>query len=167
MAESVEVLIADAIAKEIRAKDFGPEFLVKRSYADVSVPLKDLDNELRIDVVPFRSESSLSSRADLEYAVETDVLIRKKFTAQQQDVDSGEIQNEDIDELMKLRQDIEEYFSCSQETSQTGRRLADVPDAAWDRSRTMASYVRQHLRLHRQFTGWIRFTHLISRAAGS
>lgn len=167
MAESVEVLIAEAIAEEIRLKDFGPEFFVKRSYADVSVPLKDNDDELRVDVVPFRSESSLVSRADLEYTVETDVLIRKKFTAKQQDVDSGEIQTEDVDELMKLRQDIEEYFASSQDTNQTGRQLTDIQDAVWQNSRTMASYVRNHLRVHRQFTGWIRLTYLIARAAGS
>jgi len=165
MPNSIEIQIADAIASELNGEDFGLEFKAERSYADISSPLEDMD-VLKVDVVPWSAESTLNSRGSLLYTVETDVVIRKRFEPRTQDVRTGRIPVADIDLLMKLRQDIKEFFEPSQ-ASQDGRSLADVPDAVWSGTRTMAAYVRGHLKTLRQFTAWIRIEYEIGRVAGS
>lgn len=163
---AVEVDIAEAIKDELNTYDFGHSFKADRNYADVSTKLEVID-ELTVHVVPWSAESNLEDRGELTYTVQTDVLIRKRFGMPAQETGSGEIDATEIDALMELRQKIGEYFTPSQVTSQNGRRLADQPNAVWIETKTMAAYVRPHLRQFRQFTGWLRITYQICRAAGS
>lgn len=163
---AVEVDIAEAIKDELNDEDFGIAFQAERNYADVSKMLTDLGT-LHVDVVPWKSESELGDRGELHYTVETDILLRKRFGGSDQDVSTGLIPNADIDSLMELRQKIGEFFTPSQVTSQTGRELTAQPNAVWESTKCMAAYVRQHLKANRQFTGWLRVTYSISRAAGS
>lgn len=163
---AVEVDIAEAIKDELNNYDFGQSFTATRNYSDVATKLETLD-QLIVDVVPWSSESSLEDRGELTYTVLTDILIRRRFGMPEQETGSGEIDTDEIDALMELRQKIGEYFTPSQVTGQDGRRLTDQPNAAWQETKTMAAYVRPHLRQFRQFTGWLRITYQICRAAGS
>ncbi len=163
---AIEVDIAEAIADELNGEDFDVVFTATRSYADPSVLLTDLQT-LHVDVVPWKAESELVSRGHLEYTVDTDVLIRQRVGLIDQDVYTGEMPNDVIDDLMHLRQKIGEFFTPSQTTGQSGRVLTAVPDAAWQATRCMAAYVRPHLKQNRQFTGWLRITYTVQRAAGA
>ena len=162
---AVEVDVAEAIADELNAEDFGVVFTATRNYADASVLLTDLQT-LHVDVVPWKAELELVSRGELEYTVETDILIRQRIGMIEQDLYSGEIPNDVIDDLLELRQKIGEFFAPSQQTNQSGRVLSAMPKAAWQSTRCMASYVRPHLKQNRQFTGWLRVTYSVQRAAG-
>lgn len=163
---AVEVDIAEAIATELNADAFSQPFMASMNYADISTPLTEMD-ELKVDVVPWKSESELSDRGELEYTIETDIVIRKRFGVQDQVVTTQAIEKNAINEMMQLRQEISEFFTPSQVTGQTGRSLSDQPNASWQETKVMASFVRPHLRQFRQFTGWLRITYQICRAAGS
>lgn len=163
---AIEIDIAEAIKDELNGEAFSQRFEAERNYADASKLLTDMDT-LHVDVVPWRAESTLADRGELEYTVETDVVIRKRFGVTEQSPSTGEIPVATIDELMGLRQEISEFFTPSAVTGQTGRELTAVPNASWQETKVMASYVRPHLKQNRQFTGWIRLTYQVSRAAGS
>lgn len=163
---AVEVDIAEAIATALNAEEFSQSFAASMSYADIATALTETD-ELKVDVVPWKSESELADRGELEYTVETDIVIRKRFSVQDQVVTTQEINKDAINEMMQLRQEISEFFTPSQVTGQTGRSLSSQPNASWQSTKVMASFVRPHLRQFRQFTGWLRITYQICRAAGS
>lgn len=163
MANAVEVDIAEAIKDELNSHDFGIAFQAERNEADPTVPLEEI-NQLRIDVVPWLPLSVLATRGTLRYSAPTDILIRKRFEGSQQSISSGRIPKEETDRLRKLRQDIAEFFMPSQ-TTNTGRSLTAIPNANWVETKVMAGLVRQHLKLHSQFTGWLRITYAVQKAA--
>src|SRR5690349_889552 len=107
MANAAEVDIAEAVKDELNARDFGIAFQAERSEADPTVPLEDL-NKLRVDVVPWLPQTALATRGTLRYTIPIDILIRKRFAGDQQDISTGRIPKEETDKLRKLRQDIAE-----------------------------------------------------------
>jgi len=164
MANAVEVDIAEAIKDELNGHDFGIAFCAERSEADVSVPLTTL-GLLRVDVVPWLPQQELETRGDVEYTVDVDVLIRKRFEPSEQQITNGRITTEDTDRLRQLRQDIGEFFLPSSPT-QGSRRLSNFTVASLREVKVMAGLVRGHLKQHHQFTGWLRLTFVVDRVAG-
>ena len=163
---AVLIEVADAVSDALNGHDFGIPFTAQRSYADWNDELADLA-EVKVDVVPFRSVPDLDSVGTYEIPVTIDILIRKHFDYSDQDSDQT-IPNEIIDPLIKLVQDVWEFFAPSQANgAHTGRlTLTSGLSAAWDSdnpARVMADYVRPHLRKMRQFTGWIRVGYVVSK----
>lgn len=161
MANAVEVDIAEAIKDELNAHDFGITFRAERSEADASTPLTDL-GAVHVDVIPWLPQPELDARGTVEYTVQVDVLIRKRFEASEQSQNTGLVPISETDRLRKLRQDITEYFlPC--EPAQSGRRLTAITDATIDELKVMSGMVRPHMKQYRQFTAWLRLTYLTSR----
>jgi hypothetical protein len=160
---SVLASVADAIAAELNATDFGIEFTAVRSYADWDENLGDLDT-LHCDVTPFSVDVSRVSLSEADYKVTIGVLIRKRFATPDA---GGKIKLTDIDPLVELLEKIIEHFMPSQESGQAGR-LPTMQDAAWDDdSDIKASYSRKVLRGNSQFSGWIHLVYVVPKVPGA
>ena len=166
MANATIVDVAEAIKEAIKGHEWLiRELCVERSYANVRQKLEDLDT-VRIDVVPWNSQPEIDSVGTFLWPCEVDILIRRRNTANEQNP-SGELRKEEIDLLMRLVQDVYEFFLPSQATDpeQTGR-LVTFDEAHWEETRMIAHYVRSHLAELRQFTGWIRLTYSVGKVPG-
>lgn len=162
MPNAVEVDIAEAIKDELNDATFSLAFDAERSEADATVPLTGLST-LRVDVVPWLPQPELDARGLITYAVDVDILIRKRFPPSDQDASTGRIPTTETDALRYLRQEITEFFLPCQ-PNQDGRALTDVADASWQETKVISGMVRPHFKQHRQFTAWLRVTYSISRA---
>ena len=148
MADAILVAAAKAVYDAIDGHDFGIEFDLERSYADWELE-RDQEMPLRVDVVPFRhSKIELASRAGITYEVEVDIAVRMSFGQDSQGA-GGRIPNEEIDPLVKLVEDIHEFFV---------KEIVGSGDQPWIASVIRAPFVPQHLRNLRQFTGLVRIT---------
>lgn len=140
-----------AVAKEVEAlidaASFSSEFELERSYADWDLELEEADC-VRVDVVPVGHESTeLTSKRYLEYEIQIDVAIRKRFDVTDQ-TDEGRIDVEEIDALVRLTEEMSEFFMAD--------RFTNLTDTAWSSTDIKAAPVKQHLRAMRQFTGIVR-----------
>lgn len=160
---AVEVDIADAVAAVLNLRDFGVEFTAEFNEADPTVPLEKL-NELRVDIVPWMPDVEPEDRGEVKYSVQIDVLIRKRFNKSHLESATGRVSRTETSALRKLRQDITEFFMPSAPDN-SGTVLTAVPTARWQDTKVMSGLVRGHLKQHHQFTGWIRLTFDISKAA--
>lgn len=179
MSDAVLVSVAKAITKELDAAfiagTFGAQYReqrAKRSYADWDEALEDLDT-LHVDVVPVgpgNPKLVMLTRSAWEYVVSVQIGVRKRFGHTDQDSTTGRILAEEIDALILLLEKIGKYFMPSQ-TTQTGRRLADMPEAVWmpevgERERGtefQTSFDREMLRNNRQYIGIVRLTYKVPR----
>ena len=148
---AVLVDVADAITTALNGGSFSESFTAVRSYAEWDEALTDVDT-LRVDVVPvnYTERSQLVSRNAYEYQVETDIGVRKRFAVADQDATTGRIDTAEIDALVLLVEEINEFF-IHDALGSTG--------TVWDAVEIRAAYVREHLRNMRQFTGIVRVTH--------
>ena len=138
---AIEVSIAEAIKDELNENTWSMEFVAVRNEADPATPLTSL-GEVRVDVVPWQPMTELESRGEILYTVPVDILIRKRFGAGDQQLDTtGEIDVSETDRLRNLAQEIREFWMPSQ-TTKDGRELTAVPNAAWEETRIMAAMVR-------------------------
>lgn len=146
IAEAVNSELATAFAASTLGAGYSA-IVPKRSYADWDDELKDMGT-LHVDVVPVAyDDSSLNTHASIGYVNSVDIGIRKRFgTANQQS--SGELIVADVDALVLLVEQVSEFF--------TPRRLTAYDSASWRETKIRATYVREHLRQCRQFTGVIR-----------
>jgi hypothetical protein len=81
------------------------------------------------------------------YQCDIDIGIRKRFEFDDQE-NTGRLKTSEIDPLVLLVEQMHELF-CGEH-----RVLAD--DIHWRQTDIRATYIAEHLRLHRQFTGIIR-----------
>lgn len=171
MPDAVLVAVAKAVAKELETASLGRTFTVERSYADWDEELPGL-SELRLDVVPVPTVGHEQfTRGLWRYVVQVNLVLRKRLTIAEQDAPTGKLLAAEVDSLVELLQRIGEYFAPIQ-PGQSGRRLADLPEAVWlpadgdARGFEMpAAYVREHLREMRQYTGVVRLTYAVPREA--
>jgi hypothetical protein len=136
-------------------KDAG-DFVLNRSYAEWDLDLKNGDFEIdaseqrRIDVVSHTTDqgTDLSARYRLQFDCPIDIAIRQKLTQTEQDVSTGYLAVEEIDELMGVVQKV--HVLCTKE------RLPGFDSAIWQSTRVVVAPEREHLRTMRQFTGIVR-----------
>lgn len=160
MAEAVLVDVANATKELIADHDFGIEFESAVSYADATRKLEDLTGKLHIDIVPFRSPFKFLSRGVIEYECSLDVVVRRVFTESEQQPSNGHVDVEEVNRLIKLMQDIDEFFiqDAKAQTLSSGGWQARLKST--DKK---LDYDRRHLYMNDQFTGWNRVTYLAAK----
>ena len=130
--------IADAVAAELNAHEFGTEFTALRAY----LPRFDLEamGTLHVTVVPNALEMSLSTRGggDRDYVV--DVGVQKRFA-------QGE--SDEVDGLMDLVEGVALHFEGLALEDQ-GVTCIGVKNAP--------VYVQEHMAELRQFTSVVSLT---------
>lgn len=152
------VYVADLVTAALNAHDFGEgvDFKADRNYADFDVPLEDLD-ELRLDVVPMNHVTSeLIARGAVGYDVNVNIALRKRFTPSETEPGNGRVDVAEVDRLVLLLEQIHEHLCGYQE-----RELDD--DVSWTDTKITDSYVVEHLRVNRQYTGLILCTFHVTR----
>lgn len=153
------VYVADLVAAALNAHNFGEgvEFKAERSYADWDLPLEDAE-QLHIDVVPMNhAASELNSRGNAGYNVTVNIGVRKRFDPAESEQLTGRVSLAEVDRMVQLLEQIHEHL-CGYEK----RVLAS--NVAWQKSEITDSYVAEHLRQHRQYTGLILCTYRVKRA---
>ena len=150
MAESRSrlVKVADAVAEEIRHRSFTLQPTVRRRYV-TDIALSDMST-LYVDVQPGDLTTEAVSQEAVEYTCRVDILIRKKFTPEEEDSATGKIETEEIDRLLLLMEEIHDFFHM--------RELEAYPDAVWEGMEFMPVYFPNHLWELRQFTGIVAAT---------
>ncbi len=152
------VYVADLVTAALNAHEFGEgvQFQAERSYADWDLALTDAD-ELHVDVVPVGHPTAvLRSRGSVTYEVTVNIGLRKRFTQGESEKSDGRITLAEVDRLVQLLEHIHELM-CGWDK----RSLAT--DVAWQNSRITDSFVPEHLRQNRQYTGLILLTYHVSK----
>lgn len=162
MTLSVDIQVAEAIKDAIEAAtlETTPDNVI-RAYADVAKTLEDLDESF-VHVVPWDLRPELASRSQLRYEVVTDILIRKRFSAAENGAD-GKVPNATVDEMPRMREQILELLVPSQ-PNQTGTLCSGA--ARFEEVQVVSPMIRKHWTDQRQFTAWLRFTHIWTKAPG-
>ena len=153
------VELAEAITTTLAAASFATGvFIPVRSYADWNDTLDELNEDLQVDVVPVGHDiAELEARESMKYESGVDVAVRKRFGTASQNASTGRIELAEIDDLVLLVEQIHELFCKEAVTSAT-------IDASWLDTTIRATYIREHLREHRQFTGIVRIRYRLSKA---
>ena len=152
---SVLLSVVDALVTTLNAATWsGPDFVARRSFADVfdeELAGQDAD-AIQVDVIVPEAydEVTLDTRAAVRRVVTIDIVIRRKFAADQYDVATNEIDPEKLAELVELG----ELLSLEA----TYARMNASTEAAWVSSEHDPIYRRDHLRQMRQFTGVVAIT---------
>lgn len=150
------IQLADAVVEALNDHDFGVDFTAERSYADWDLSLSD-SGVVHVDVVPVgHPTSELDTRSSVGYQLTVDVGIRKRFTAEEQDDETGRIELDAVDEMVELVELFVEFFYAS-----PNRSLADADQAsiAADGVAVRSTWIRPHLKDKRQFTALMRLTY--------
>jgi hypothetical protein len=140
-------LALEAITSSSLPDDY--DFTPERSYAEWDMQVAESDG-LRVDVVLNTVEQKVDAqtRQGLKYEVPVDIAIRQRLGSDKQDLDTGRIAIEHIDNLMKLVEDIHLLY------------LRSKPDdgSVWHDTKIFVAPLKHHLREFRQFTAIIRVT---------
>lgn len=140
--------LADAVTKELADQAasgaFGVVFAPERSYVPLDAKLLE-DGVTRVDVViAGHQEAALRDRAHVVYAAALDVGIRYKFKQDSQET-NGQIANSEVDPLVCLVEQVYEYLAKK-----------TLCEAEWRDASVSSTFIREHLKDWRQFTGVIR-----------
>lgn len=173
MPDAVMVAVANAVTDEIRGGDFGQEIQPERSYGDWNEQLENLGDKIRVDVVPVSAKAELATRSEWQYRVVVQIIVRKRLGFNQQDEETNRVLVEEVDELVLLTQRLGEYFAPAQ-PSQSGRRLTDLPEAAWvpdagsneSGSNFEVFAEMSRLKEYRLYLGVVRLTFAVPRGPG-
>lgn len=165
MADATLVAVAKAITKELNnaaAGTFDRRFTAERSYGDWAIALEEL-NKLKVDVVPAVGAHRAFTRGKWLYVISTEVGVRERFTESDIDQTTGRINVEAIDILVRVTEQIGQYFAA------TSRRLSDLTGAVWFPEGDSGTdfrvwFVPEHLKEHSQFTGIVRLVYGVPKA---
>lgn len=154
MASQLNTLV-DALVTHINAMAWtGTAFEARKCYSGaLDEQLTDADGEgVKVDVVVPEEydEIELDTHGSTGRTATIDIVIRRKFAAQDGDHLTGEIPTEQVAELIDLGESLSLVA--------THDRLAGAPNAAWMASEHSPVYRRDHLRQLRQFTGAVAIT---------
>ena len=156
MADAVLVQVADAVADALNgatAGTFAADFTAVRSYADWDDQLTEAE-KIRVDVVPHYAPTlELDGRGWIGGEALIDVGVRKKFAQQEQEATTGRLANAAVDEMLLLVEQVAKYLMADRFTA-----LDATCGAVWTKTEVRAAYIRDHLRLWGQFTGYVRLT---------
>lgn len=161
MPNAVAVDVAEAVrAMLAAAPSLSQPIEPVRSDVDLTDELDDADGSVKVDVVELMTGQAveLASRGELLYTVPVAVMIRKKFTQQHQDADTGEIDQAEKDALKLLTEEVFELL--------IPERLSGL-DAPWDSvdaTRIVFCPHQRHLKQWRQFTSLVRTTFKVYKA---
>lgn len=156
MSDALAIQVADEVVTELLAASLSQSVTPVRSYADWTLELKNAAS-LRVDVVPVANEVKIEAdcRDGVEYDIAIDIAVRKKFSQDDRDEDTGDIQNSSVDPLTFYVEEIAENFVLN--------RFADLEVATWQGTKIEALFIPQHLRELSQFTGIVRLSFQASR----
>lgn len=158
--------VAESVKTMINLEEFGVEFTANRTREDVVESLPLLDG-LRVDVQSWGCVYMQTHVSQLTYKCTTRVIVRKWLgdDAANRNQD-GTIKNDIIDPYAELLQKIVEYFAPSQPNS-NGRRLIDVPEAAWDAEENMKPQRAGSMLLEASmYCGWVDICHVVTVTPG-
>ena len=132
------VAIADAVTAELNGNTFTQTFTAQRLY----LPVFDLQSmsDLKVTVVPKGITSSSLDRSRDNFDYQIDVAVQKKVNSQ----------IELIDSLMRLVEEIGDYFRSNPLSSYPGARCTNVENTP--------VYAQDHLQELRQFTSVLTLT---------
>jgi len=132
------VAIADAVTADLNGNTFSQTFIAQRLY----LPVFDLQSmsELKVTVVPKGITSSSLDRSRDNFDYQIDVAVQKKVNSQ----------IEVIDSLMRLVEEIGDYFRSNPLSSYPGARCTNVENTP--------VYAQDHLQELRQFTSVLTLT---------
>lgn len=150
------ILVAEAVAEDLRNGSFALPFECRRSY-ETEMELKDT-GKIRVDVVPVDPGFGVESRVWIAANVLVDVGIRYKFAAESLDSSSGQPVLKEVDALVELVQDLAVYLSLKRLTAYSGAAFLSVE--------SRAGWVPEHLREWHQFTAAFRVGYRTSIPAG-
>lgn len=158
---AVLVDVADAVKEELKLGTFACEIFPERSYADWEMRLEDID-KTQVDVVPVGvRRTELDARQTLLYLCDVDVGVRRRFSGDDTDDYTGRVELSEVDTLVLLVEQLHEYMT---DADNNGRRLTEYTSAVWQECDIRSSFVRDHLREMRQFTGIIRVSYEVSKS---
>ena len=156
MADAVLVQVADAVTGALNsatAGTFAADFIAERSYADWDDQLTEAE-QLRVDVVPHYAPTlELDGRGWIGGEALIDVGIRKKFAQAEQESTTGKLASASVDQMLLLVEQVARYLIADRFTA-----LDATCGAVWSKTEVRAAYIRDHLRLWGQFTGYVRLT---------
>ena len=152
---SVLLQVADALVTTLNGLTWsGTDYTARRVFADVldEELIDAADDAIRVDVVVPEDydDVALDTRGTVTRRATFDVVIRRKFAAEDNDAETGQVDGEQIAELIELG----ELLS----TGTIFDRMASYTSAAWIESQHAPIYRRDHLRQLRQFTGAVAIT---------
>jgi len=154
---SLVAQLADAVVTALRAVEWsGVPFVVRRTFKDCRdeqfTASERYDAEVAVLVPDAYETVELGTRGSLERTVVVTLIVRRRFQQNEQEQDTGEIQPEQIDEMIELA----ELLS----TATVYERLAgfDGDAAIVTPVEHDPIYSREHLRSLRQFTSVINLT---------
>ena len=132
------VAIADAVTAELNGNTFTQTFTAQRLY----LPVFDLQSmsDLKVTVVPKGITSSSLDRSRDNFDYQIDVAVQKKVNSQIEVMDS----------LMRLVEEIGDYFRSNPLSSYPGARCTNVENTP--------VYAQDHLQELRQFTSVLTLT---------
>jgi hypothetical protein len=142
MANAQIIDVAEAVCAGLNAGTFSLPFTAVRSYT----PVSDLENSkaLVVTVVPKSDDGTLDSRSSSVHKVAIDIGIQKKLP---------NLTNESIDPLMRLVQEIADYFLFGQNPAGASLMTPQV----------RILYVPDQLQTLMQFTSVCELTFTASR----
>lgn len=141
--------LVDAVRDILAALDYGVSVVVESSLGDFDDDLPERE-EVRIDVIaPTDPRYELDDAATGRYEIDIDILIRKRFAAEDRAIQSGRLLSEAAAPLVAIVEQVAETLVADRLTSS---------DAAWQETRIQALYDPNHLREFSQFTGHVVVT---------
>lgn len=157
--DSAVVAVAKKLTAYIASQEFASEAEVQRSYAEWDLDLSNAESlelsdpkHLHITIATHTTEqeNALSARGKMQFDVPVDIAVRKRLTVTEQEAATGRMQLEEIDNLMKVTEQLH--------SAVTAKRLPEFDGAVWTSTRVVVAPWRTHLRELRQFTGIVRVT---------
>lgn len=133
------IQIADAVVEELNGSEFSLGFTAVRHYLP-AYELQEMQS-LHVTVVPKGVVVATLDRTRCQNDVQIDIAVQKKLVA---------MSLEEIDPLMKLVQEIADFFKQ--------RRLTAYPEAMWLKTENKPIYAPEHLQNLRQFTSLLTLT---------
>lgn len=146
--------IADAVVAQLNAASWSETFTAERNRSKANKKITELTS-LYVEVIPRSQVIELSARGELGKLLTIDIFLRKKMTPAEQDVSTGEIQEDDLDDLDDLAEDIAESFTPLQNTRDG---YVDGTDASYKEVKIMSGPVTDQFTKTRIWQAQIRLT---------
>ena len=155
---AANVTIADSLKDVIDGATLSQsEYTLERSYAEWDLELEGIDDSalpaadrLFIDVVTHTVSQTVAlvARGVLSLLCPIDIAVRKKFSSDDVDPNTGRILTTSVDDLVFLTQELHVLL--------TKLRTADNFCGVWQTTEILVNPNQDHLRTLRQFTSIIR-----------
>lgn len=131
MSDCPPVLVAQAIAAEIKAATWSRPVEVVLSWSDFTEELEFInDGGVLVDVVPNAAPTlDMPGTGALSHDIKTMIALRRRITREQRSSEDGPIPFDEVVPLVNLYYEMCRWFMPS-DTQPAGRRLTTLPMAA-------------------------------------